>query len=496
VAQTFSCPSCGAPLHTDGTETNIQCEYCGETVVVPENLRHQAAPGVQPPPVTFQFGNVTVGINPFQIRQMMMAVRSGQLDEATQVFQQMSGSSPEVARQTVERIASHISGTGRISPDELSAFFGGGANLAGNIPNFRGASASFPARAPRRRSGNLGCLLVILILVFIAFTGQRSSNIFKTALAFFNSSRTSNQAANSSSTLNEVQTQIAPIVVQVTSLAKSVPSTSNVSAEALDAPLLSFGGAGTGQGLLNDSRSIAIDQQGQIYVADYTGGRVQVFDNQGKFLAMWRVNSEKPLQALAVDQKGVVYVDQGGQIQYFDGLSGKSLGKITIAGVTIINDIVVTPQGKLAIAQNGNQDNIYILEPGGKLDLKIPLAISKQSGKPELQTRLAVDGSGNIYALGTFNSAVFKFGPDGKFIDRFGGPGQGNGQFQAVQAIAVDGQGQVYVSDINGVQVFDENGGFIKSIKLPEGVPFGLSFNNQGNLFVSNRAKVFELGLK
>src|SRR5512143_3709436 len=46
--QVFDCPSCGASLSYDGgPETTITCQFCGTTVVIPEELRAKAAP---PPP--------------------------------------------------------------------------------------------------------------------------------------------------------------------------------------------------------------------------------------------------------------------------------------------------------------------------------------------------------------------------------------------------------------------------------------------------------------
>jgi outer membrane protein assembly factor BamB/predicted RNA-binding Zn-ribbon protein involved in translation (DUF1610 family) len=39
MAQTFTCPSCGAPLEPEGEKTTILCKYCGESIIVPEDLR-------------------------------------------------------------------------------------------------------------------------------------------------------------------------------------------------------------------------------------------------------------------------------------------------------------------------------------------------------------------------------------------------------------------------------------------------------------------------
>jgi hypothetical protein len=106
--------------------------------------------------------------------------------------------------------------------------------------------------------------------------------------------------------------------------------------------------------------------------------------------------------------------------------------------------------------------------------------------------RVATDGLGNIYALGTFNDAVFKFGPDGKFINRFGGSGNDPGQLRAASAIAVDGKGRVYVSDIKGIQVFDADGRYLNFLKI-QGHAFGMVFNDRNELFVAARTQVIKL---
>ena len=40
-AKTFKCPSCGSALEPDGDEKEIKCAYCGNTVIVPEELLDQ-----------------------------------------------------------------------------------------------------------------------------------------------------------------------------------------------------------------------------------------------------------------------------------------------------------------------------------------------------------------------------------------------------------------------------------------------------------------------
>ena len=82
-----------------------------------------------------------------------------------------------------------------------------------------------------------------------------------------------------------------------------------------------------------------------------------------------------------------------------------------------------------------------------------------------------------------------------KFINRFGGPGHQPGQLSAVNAIAVDGKGRVYVSDTKGVQVFDADGRHL-TVFDPGGVASGIVFNDRNELLIVSRSKVIKFALK
>ena len=255
-----------------------------------------------------------------------------------------------------------------------------------------------------------------------------------------------------------------------------------------------FGSEGIGPGQFKDARSIALDGEGRIYVGDYTGGRVQVFDSAGKFQTQWMVDPKMPLLDMAADRKGTVYVVQSGKIQRYEGATGRPLGALDAAG-DWFNDVTVTADGGLVAASYRGRDDIVRLDPSGRVLKTITAAISGQTDRSELNLRVAVDGSGNLYALGTFNDSVVKYTPDGRFVNRFGGAGGEPGQFRAAQAIAVDNKGRVYVSDIKGVQVFDANGRYLDTFK-PEGSAFGMVFNDQNELLVAARTKVVKYTVK
>ncbi|MDT5261269.1 MAG: tripartite motif-containing protein 71, partial [Acidobacteriota bacterium] len=257
-------------------------------------------------------------------------------------------------------------------------------------------------------------------------------------------------------------------------------------------PELTFGSEGIGPGNFKDARSIAVDAEGRIYVAEYSGGRVQVFDATGKFLNQWIVDPKMPLRGMAADRRGTVYVVQKGEIKRYEGTTGKALG--TSGGGRGFDDVATTADGGLVAFSYQNRDDIVRLDSAGQVTKAIRSAISGQTDRSELSIRVAADGLGQIYALGEFNNAVFKFTPEGRFLTQFGSDGDELGQFRAPSAIAVDNQGRVYVSDFKGVQVFDGNGRYLDLIKL-KGAASGLAFNDRNELFVVARTQVYKFAI-
>jgi DNA-binding beta-propeller fold protein YncE/uncharacterized protein (DUF983 family) len=294
---------------------------------------------------------------------------------------------------------------------------------------------------------------------------------------------------------------LAPVIKSVSSnaprnpiTAPGAPSVPGREKSGFATVALKFGSEGIGPGMMTDARSIAVDGAGRIYVGEYIGGRIQVFDAAGKFISQWMVDPKMPLRGLAADRKGTVYIAQGGNITRYEGETGKSLGQLQYSEGHGFDDVTITPDGGLVCAWYSNRDDIVRFDSEGQAVRTIRKAISSASGDSELDTRVAVDGLGNIYALGTFNNAVFKFGPDGRFLTRFGSHGHQPGQISAGDAIAVDGKGRVFVSDSKGVQVFDSDGRYLTVFK-PDGVASGMVFNDNNELFIVARSKVMKFTL-
>ncbi len=82
---------------------------------------------------------------------------------------------------------------------------------------------------------------------------------------------------------------------------------------------------------------------------------------------------------------------------------------------------------------------------------------------------VAVDADGNVWVADTGTGRVVKYGPDGGFIEAFGGMGAGAGQFQEPTAIEISASGDIFVADSGNrrVQRFDAGFGFLAEYPVP-----------------------------
>jgi len=219
---------------------------------------------------------------------------------------------------------------------------------------------------------------------------------------------------------------------------------------------------------------------------------VAVFDAAGKSVANWSTGDTKtPLRSLAVDRTGNVIITQGGDVLRFKGLSGELISRAKYGNTgSFIDRAILAPDGGTLLV--GAQEAVWRYDTQGKLLFSATNIINKVSDESELNISGAIDGQGNIYLLGSFNNAVFKYSPQGKYLLRFGSDGDAPGQLRAPEAVAVDGLGRVYVSDFKGVQIFDATGRYLGLIDV-EGAAFGLAVDEQNNLYVAtNKPKVYK----
>jgi len=426
----------------------VRCEFCSTLVIVPEDLQERFDNKRDAVPFLEQLAN---------LKEIGRLIRDGNMIAAIKLYRQTFGVGLQESKSAVEKLAGG-------KPVEVSSTFGVGSDQSVKVQQ---TYLKSPQSGPSIRLK--GCSPLVLALVITVPLLCAASGV-----AFF------------------VFSGFRELVTRTVSRNSKPDLRGKESVSGFTREVMRFGREGIGPGQFKDARTVAIDGSGNIFAADYTGGRVQVFDSNGKFLTQWMVDSKFPLLKLAADRKGTVYIVQRGDINRYEGMTGKPLGKIPTGGKSF-DDVVVSLDGRLVAVEN-NEDLVRMDANGGVVST-IKKSVSGQSDRSELDAKVAVDGLGNLYAMGRFNNAVFKYAPDGKFITRIGGEGDEPGLFRALNGIAVDGKGRIYVSDVKGIQVFDSNGRYLDVFKIERNVAFGMVFNDNDELFVAGRTQIVKFAL-
>lgn len=474
MSETFTCPKCGAPQeYKGGSAPTIQCPYCDTTLIVPEALR-------TPAPNFAAFGAGDWSRQANALIEIKRLVDGGNKIAAIKLYRETFGTGLKESKDAVEAIERgqnvQVARVSIGAPQEFEIGTGAGNIQISTSPD-GGVRIN---RQPSRAMGGWVAALVILIVLIVVASILVPILLTVGAFAAFGPS-----VGNVPTIISLVDSTPTPRPI-ATPRPLPTPQFANVVGE--------FGGKGTGAGKMSDARAIAVDNNGNIFVAEYQGGRVQVFDTTGKFKTQCLLDPKAPLPSLAADRQGNLYVLQAITITKYDAATCEQQVVFKPAPGESYEHIAVGADGALYATMTGNQkDSIVRLNASGRATVAVDSAISAQLDNFELDPVLALDGEGNFYVLGRFASRVFKFDRTGRFVNTIGSRGEEKGQFSAVNAIAVDSQGRIYVSDNKGIQVFAPDGRYLDVFDIPQGVASGMAFDDQDNLWIAARERVYQL---
>ena len=242
--------------------------------------------------------------------------------------------------------------------------------------------------------------------------------------------------------------------------------------------LTAWGSEGTGDGQFQAAWSVAVDGSGSVYVADFSGDRVQKFTATGDYLTQWGTSGSEPGQfadpgGIAVDRSDdTVYVADtwNNRVQKFTSTGG-FLQQWGTAGVgegefTYPDGIAVDGDGNVYVADAENR--IQKFTSTGDFVMQWDTRSAGGAGGPE---GVAVDGDGYVYVVENSGNDPFpgnvqrveKYTSTGTFVTQWGSFGTGPGQFIFPHGVAVDGEGHVYVADTENdrIQEFTSTGTFV-----------------------------------
>lgn len=187
-----------------------------------------------------------------------------------------------------------------------------------------------------------------------------------------------------------------------------------------------------GPGNLKKPVNVAVDKDGNLYVADTVRLKVLKYDPDGNFLRSYgELYDIKPVDVGVYEDKLYVLDFSKSDIKVFDINSG---------------DLIES----LGQGSENPEDNL------------------------SLPTNLAIDGAGNLFVSNITTGKIVKLDRDGHVLESFGELGDAYGQFSRPKGLAVDEQGRLYVVDTayQNVQLFNEKGQLLMFFGGPD-VPVG-----------------------
>ncbi|MFO1417928.1 MAG: SMP-30/gluconolactonase/LRE family protein [Methylotetracoccus sp.] len=206
-----------------------------------------------------------------------------------------------------------------------------------------------------------------------------------------------------------------------------------------------WGSFGSDDGEFNTPSDVAIDAAGQVYVADYSNNRVQVFNANGGFLRKWGVygNGDSRFQPLS------------STVPPFP--QGHFYGPVNLA-IDPCGDVFVSDYNNDRI-QLFRSDGTFVTTWGWK---------GRGAGQLDSPRAISIDYRGRVLVADRDNSRIQLFDPSTTdrthlFSLKWGSQGTGDGLFSSPTGVAVDAtNGDVYVADTNNgrIQVFDKSGIF------------------------------------
>ncbi|GJQ58031.1 MAG: hypothetical protein D8M57_01405 [Candidatus Scalindua sp. AMX11] len=159
-----------------------------------------------------------------------------------------------------------------------------------------------------------------------------------------------------------------------------------------------------------------------------------------------------------------------------------------------VQDLAVDGTGNIYTTSGRN--HIVKLSPKGEELFRIGTR-GTGDGQFEVLAGVALDGEGRIYATDSRNNNIQKFDPDGNFLLKFGSRGSRNGQFESVSLITLDQSDNIYVSDSRNyrIQKFDSDSNFLMKFGTEGtgdgqfgrfGGPADIVLDSEGNIYVAD----------
>ena len=233
---------------------------------------------------------------------------------------------------------------------------------------------------------------------------------------------------------------------------------------------------------------VAINQEGQIIVAENGGNCISIFDKQRK--RVHKICDENPSH----ETKGLLVYSQGEKphemndyLNHASEVAVDHQGNILVANRFQHNVIKFHADGTFVrrskndfyyptgISVNPINDKLYVADTFGhrikvlNTDLTHDVTFGEYGGQKGAEfvypTSVACNSTGKVYVVDNGNHRIQTFTADGHHVSSFGQYGSKDGEFIGPVGIAVDGHNKLYVSDRGNhrICIFTSEGCFLSA---------------------------------
>ena len=216
---------------------------------------------------------------------------------------------------------------------------------------------------------------------------------------------------------------------------------------------------------------IAIDSKGLVYVADQKVGAIFIFNTEAHDATLIKNGSDAHfawINGLAIDDADRLFVSDGKLRHVLIFNSKHEIEGQIVEGLVDPVGLAIDNENRFLYVVDEQQDQVFVYDADSlkllrKLGPLVPPAEKHTMTGPgefSAPSNVAVDADGNVYVTDTLNSRVEIFDSDGNFISTFGKPGDGPGYFFRPKGIAIDSDGHIWVADQyqDRVQVYNREG--------------------------------------
>jgi DNA-binding beta-propeller fold protein YncE len=254
--------------------------------------------------------------------------------------------------------------------------------------------------------------------------------------------------------------------------------------------------------------SVAVDSSERIYVVDTTQATVFVFDLKMKRMELLGGGKLALPYGIAIDRNDNVYVSdvRHKRVFVFDRDWNLTAAVSRVGGREFLN-----PAG---LALDEARGRLYVVDSHahrvfacdlGRLDRGASFGErGEEDNEFNFPNSVAVDKQGNVYVTDTLNFGVKVYDKDFKFIRKIGQHGTGMGMFDRPKGVALDSEGNLYVVDasFSNFQIFNADGKlllFVGGFGAEPGyfrLPAGIYIDNKDRIYVSDqvnsRVQIFQ----